>query len=279
MATLTYSENAQLNRYLFFKNVNDINIFVEDADKEYEYETVFKKIFKDDFNISTIYAVGGKRNVEIAFESFGPIYENAKNIYIVDGDFDRVLRDTQLISNPHYIYLENYNIENYYIDKSAVISFMKGKLRKLDDEVKQIVKFDNWLNTIVEQFTPIFILYAIIQNEKLGLSNVGKNEYEKVNKDNGFVIDGLYESIHQEVSSHLDNLHQLELDMKKTYNDIFGTNYFNLICGKHLKVSLWYYLKSIQPSVKFKDLEWSLISNLNQSNFEDLKSQVLDLCK
>ena len=44
---LQFSEEAELNRYLFYSDLNEINFFVEDKDKEYEYETIFLRLFKE----------------------------------------------------------------------------------------------------------------------------------------------------------------------------------------------------------------------------------------
>ncbi|EAE9367090.1 hypothetical protein BWG88_14475, partial [Listeria monocytogenes] len=60
MNQLQYSEDALKNRYLFFKEINEINIFVEDKGKEYEYEEILSKVFADEYHIQTIYALGGK---------------------------------------------------------------------------------------------------------------------------------------------------------------------------------------------------------------------------
>lgn len=277
MEELVYSEEARKNRYLFYKEINDINIFVEDKDKEYEYETVLKQVFKDEYEISTIYALGGKNNVKEAFTEFGPLSdEGKKNIYIVDGDFDRFLNDVDVISHSNFIYLESYNIENYYIDEMAVVSFMKGKVHMLDEEVKKMVKFEDWLNETVEQFAPVFILYTIIQNKKLGISNVGENVHLKINKNDGSVRADIYQELYEKLSMLFENLSDLESEAVSNYNKIYDS-YFNLICGKHLMCSLFYYLKSIKSTVKLQDLKWHLITNININKFSYLRTKVLSI--
>ena len=42
---LRYTREAELNRYLFYKDINEINFFVEDKNKEFEYETILEKLF------------------------------------------------------------------------------------------------------------------------------------------------------------------------------------------------------------------------------------------
>ena len=89
--SLEYSFDASLNRTLFYSEFNDINIYVEDINKEYEYETVFKRLLGDEYRISSIFCMGGKIGVIKAFEENKKQNINDLNFYIVDGDFDRYI--------------------------------------------------------------------------------------------------------------------------------------------------------------------------------------------
>ena len=86
-------------------------------DKEYEYETIFARLFGEHYRISSIIAAGGKLGVKEAFQEFGEFDKNDSNkvnVFIVDGDFDRYIRSEEMIVNPHFIYLKYYNVENYF---------------------------------------------------------------------------------------------------------------------------------------------------------------------
>lgn len=43
---LSFSREALSNRSLFLAQLNDINIYVEDVGKEYEYEEIFERLFR-----------------------------------------------------------------------------------------------------------------------------------------------------------------------------------------------------------------------------------------
>lgn len=58
---LHFTKEAEINRYLFYADLNDINIFVEDKDREYEYETIFSRMFEGKYKIASIIAAGGKK--------------------------------------------------------------------------------------------------------------------------------------------------------------------------------------------------------------------------
>lgn len=156
---LRFTDEGELNRYLFYSDLNEINFFVEDKDKEYEYETIFKRLFKGKYKIASIIAANGKIGVKQAFEEFGEKDVNHpenNNFYIVDGDFDRYIHKNDMIRNEHFIYLNKYNIENYFIDEKAVLKFAKGKLRLLDKSVYSVINFTYWKETITEQAGKLF---------------------------------------------------------------------------------------------------------------------------
>ena len=61
---LKYSDNALLNKDIFFDN--EINFYVEDEGQEYRYETIFSELFG--IEIESIFALGGKNNLKIKYE-------------------------------------------------------------------------------------------------------------------------------------------------------------------------------------------------------------------
>ena len=42
---LLYTHEAEATRYFYYKDSQEINFFVEDKNKEYEYELLFEKLF------------------------------------------------------------------------------------------------------------------------------------------------------------------------------------------------------------------------------------------
>ena len=61
---LSFSREALSNRSLFLAQLNDINIYVEDVGKEYEYEEIFERLFENNLNIFSIFPLGGKEAVK-----------------------------------------------------------------------------------------------------------------------------------------------------------------------------------------------------------------------
>ena len=277
---LQYSEQASINRYIFYKEINDINIFVEDKNKEYEYETIFKRMFKEKYNIKSIISVGGKPNLVKAYKQYGNVdSDNVKkiNIYIADGDFDRLL-DIEMVDSKNFIYLDNYNIENYFVDKKAVCSFVKGKIKKCDQEVDRIVKFDYWKDKIIAQAFELFLLYSAIKKYKPSIESVGRNEYKFIKLKNGFEIEGAYDKVYNEINNEIDNLKERLEVLESKYRSIYGNDNSKIICGKFMIISLYEYIRSItNASFSKDDFRWHLLSNFDINKLEYIKDRVDEL--
>lgn len=273
---LQFTDEAELNRYLFYSDINEINFFVEDKNKEYEYETIFERLFNGKYKIASIIVANGKQGVKEAFKEFGETTNDKKNnIYIVDGDFDRYIRKDKMIINDHFIYLEAYNIENYFIDEKAVITFAKGKLHVIDKKVKQIINFDHWKNNIIEQAKKLFLLYCAVQNVLPTEQNVSRNEYLFLDSKTGFEQKDGYNKYYDEIIKKKSDIDSDIEKIKGLYELENGNNYFNLICGKFLLTSLFIYLAGkLKENFRKNDLRWTLICNFDVSKLTFLKNKI-----
>lgn len=277
---LFFSEQAELNRYLFFSDLNDINFFVED--KEYEYETIFDRLFGGRYHISSIIAAGGKQGVKEAFQEFGEFDKSNPdkvNVFIVDGDFDRYIRSEEMIDNPHFIYLRYYNVENYFIDKNATLKFAKGKLHLMDKEVREKIRYEEWRERIVTQAQKLFLLYCAVQRKLPGEPNVARKEYLFIDDKSGFERTGAYKAYCDYIlEKDPDILLEVE-DIKSKYEEINGEDYYGLICGKFLLTSLYVYLKGICKGTFTKDdLRWALLSEFDTISLKFIREQVDSVC-
>lgn len=279
---LHFTKEAEINRYLFYADLNDINIFVEDKDREYEYETIFSRMFEGKYKIASIIAVGGKREVKKAFEEFGEVdsgNHEKNNFYIVDGDFDRYIHQDEMINNKHFIYLKFYNIENYFIDEKAIIKFAKGKLHLLDSKVENIVRYKEWRSKIVSQAAKLFLLYCTVQKKLPAESNVARNEYLFIDDKTGFERPDAYSEYYQYIIS-LDPDITIEMQkIRNTYEYINGSDYFGLICGKFLMTSLFVYLRGkIKKNFTRDELRWNLLCDFDLASLDYIKEIVDFVC-
>lgn len=279
--SLKYSDEALANQYYLYTGLNDINIFVEDEYKEYEYETIFKLLLSDTFTINKIFSTGGKTNLIKRFNEFGTNSQEDPeivNIYIADGDFDRLIDPKNMITNNHFIYLEAYNIENYLIDKSATHDFIKGYLEVLDKEVEDKVNFDHWLIKVIDQSKELFLLHCCVKKYHPTIKNVARPNYQFIDSSNGLIRHSSIEDYKNEILGIDCDLHEKLLLIEETYKSIFGNDYFNLICGKFLFDSMYSHLSNISK-VKFdrRQLRWSLVLNINLKKIEFIRDRILSL--
>lgn len=275
---LRYTDEAELNRYLFYKEINEINFFVEDKNKEFEYETILEKLFQGKYKIVSIIAANGKEGVKQAFAEFGEKSNDdsqKNNFYIVDGDFDEYIHNGEMIKNSHFIYLRKYNIENYFIDEKAVLKFAKGKLHILDHRVRERINFEYWKDTIVEQAKRLFLLYCAVQKVLPEEPNVARSEYLFIDDKTGFERPDGYKSYYDHIFTLKNDIDSDIEDIKMIYEMKNGTDYSGFICGKFLLTSLYVYLKGkIKKNFTKDEMRWTLICNFDVSSLNFIKERV-----
>lgn len=276
---LKYSFEGELARASLYSDFNDINLYVEDTNKEYEYETVLKRLLGEKYSITTIFGLGGKQAVKKAFFENGEETAGKQNYYIVDGDFDRIISPEEMIDNSHFIYLKAYNIESYYIDEKACLKFAKGKLRQIDENVLKRIDFNEWKKTIVSQSSKLFLCYCFLKKYHPETESVNRKSCLFIDSKTGFErIDGAYQNFIKSVILPLDNKYLEKIkQIDKKYKEIYGSDYYNLICGKFLLDSLSFYLKSKGlKSFKHEDLRWSLINDFDIKKLDYIKETIIN---
>ena len=273
---LLYSTDGLAARSILYTGLNDINIYVEDQGKEYLYETILKRLSLDQYKISAIFACGGKELVIQRFKEKGEFTDSIPNIYLVDGDFDCILRPQEMINNPHFIYLKAYNIENYFIDEDAICCYIKGKIHRLDDEVKSRVNFSYWRNRIVNEAKKLYFLYCYVQKFHPTTPNTSRKPTCFIDYSTGFEKqDGSYESYLSDIKA-LGDWSEEELNtIVEKIESIYGDDYFQLICGKFLLQSLYIYLgNSLSIHFDKSEFTWCLINNFDIQRLQFIKDTI-----
>ena len=274
---LLYSSEASATRSLFYQGLNDINLFVEDAGLEYEYETIFKRLLKDKYCITAIFALGGKENVKQKYAEFGSSMDGIKNFYIVDGDFERYIAPDKMINDECFIYLRTYNIENYFVDQYACEQFAKSKLKCLDREVTVRVGFADWKERIVSEAKKLFLYYCFIQKFNLGIPTLSRSEYLFIDQMNGFErADDSFEKFKNSVLEVVPDAEDKIVEIVTDYEAINGDDYSNFICGKFLLTSLYCHLRNIvNCKLRIDDFRWYLVNNFDISKLDYVKEALL----
>jgi len=146
----------------------------------------------EQYNISTIFAVGGKPAVIERYMEFKGETDSIKNFYIVDGDFDRYIHKDDMINDPCFIYLKTYNIENYFIDENACLEYSKGHLKCLDEDTKSKVDFNSWKTRIISESAKLFLCYCYVQKFHPTVETLSRSSFLFLDYKTGFERDGAY---------------------------------------------------------------------------------------
>lgn len=271
---LHYSEDALLSRVLFLASTTEINIFVEDTGKEYEYEEILERLLDKEIKINMIFPTGGKPFLEEAYHLFGESDEYGKCFFIADGDFDLALNREQVIA-PNFIYLKKYNIESYLIDKSAIIKFMRPKLQKTMLETEKIVDFDNWERQVAPYFKKLFALFFIVQDNKIGIINVAKSPAFFLLK-NGLPDDYKFKEYLEEVEELLPGVNSMIETTINKLEQIYGVETTDFVCGKYCLESLAKYLcsKLHKHNIDNKALRSSLITHFEIQTIDYVRKKL-----
>lgn len=272
---LTYSEEALLSRVLYLISSTELNIFVEDEGKEYEYEEIFERLLSNEIRINLIFPTGGKPRLEEAYSLFGTSAEYGKCFFIADGDFDIALGREQ-INAPNFIYLKRYNIESYLIDKTAIIKFMRPKLKKTIIETEEIIAYNSWESVVTPYLKRVFALHFLAQvNKVIEIENVGRRPGFFVTSQ-GLPNPNNFNSYLNEIENYIPNAGSDIDETISNLESIYGTEATGFICGKYFLDSLSKYLSSklCKKKIGSEELKTFLISNFNIDSIKYVKDKL-----
>lgn len=259
---LKFSEDALLSRVLFLVSSTSLNIFVEDENKEYEYEEIFEKLFPKELTINCIFPTGGKERLKEAYSLFGNSAEYGKTFFIADGDFDLVLGKS-MINADNFIYLNRYNIESYLLNEDAVLQFMRPRLRKTIKETKSIVNYQNWVNILSPFFNKLFALHCVVQKYIPEVENVGRNPTQFLTSSglpNQDQLDQYEKEVGEKIPNVISETEQMLNKLKETY----GTDIGAFVCGKYYICSLKLFLNTkLHKKINEDEVKAFLIAGLN----------------
>jgi len=149
---------------ILYQQFNDIDIYVEDTGKERMYFNILTSLLPG-VKLSKIFSLGGKDNVIREAQAHD---SDNKKVYIVDLDFDDILGKKKRIRN--LVYLERYSIENYFIDKNAILEQIREKKPSIGDvEIAADFQFEEETHKIARYLIKVALVAVIVQRFDLGI--------------------------------------------------------------------------------------------------------------
>lgn len=154
------SVQAQSAISVFFEEINDIDIFIEDTAFGYSklFTILFSRVFKNDYKINKVFPLGGRVAV---IEQHAEHSSERPSLYIIDGDLFLLNGDSVENSNGLYKF-PYYCVENILCDPNALISLLdEEEPVKCIDELSGLFNYDNWLQINEDKLFLLFLEYAV----------------------------------------------------------------------------------------------------------------------
>lgn len=154
--------NSLFARSVFFRDINEIDIYIEDTEIGYEklFTSLFSRVFEGTFKVNRVFPLGGRKEV---LEQYNNNIQNIirPSLFIIDGDLFLLVGDN--VSNTEGLYiLPFYCIENILIDEDAILEILDDEdVQKEKDELASEFTFELWISENNSSLFDLFIEYAL----------------------------------------------------------------------------------------------------------------------
>lgn len=199
---------------VFFRDQNDIDIFIEDTAKGSKklFTEILSRAIKGKYRISDVFPLGDKESV-IKRCALDQNQNERMRLYIIDGDLD-ILNDCSPKGIKRLYVLKRYCIENYLIDENAIVQVLQEEdLEKNSNLIKHQLEFSDWVQANEQPLFDLFVIYALIKAICPACMTVAFPVNRLVSSDEGFI----------DKSKVVSRLHQL----KETILNQINENDFN----------------------------------------------------
>lgn len=238
---------------LFYRELQDIEIYVEDSDAEALYTMLLSRAVNDEVRIKKIISLHGRGKV---VEHCAAFSEDSPALFIIDGDLD--LLHGQRESSLDRLYQHRmYCIENYLFCKSASAEMLRDASGKLmPEEALEALEWDDFLGDVTTSLVRLFKVYAVAWKlmEEGGIKTVSRSYYDvckKVSRARGSAVcDDKVQAVIDEIKASVILVHGQNM-----YDEVYAQvdqavgeleNPLYAVSGKD------YLLKSLRDYLGFK---------------------------
>lgn len=282
MSSLPVRKNDSIFAEIKIRYSNyDLFLFIEDEKMPSIYQQIIKRVFNNTLKVGGIYSLKSKKNVLKKFEEWKTdARELEKCFFVVDRDFD-YLKGIFMPNNPNLIELNYYTLENYFICKAGAIKLMQVKVHdKNEDELEQILDWENWISKTIESFRRLFIVYAIAYKYDLRDScSISPHRY--LVKGSNEIDDSKIEEYIEDVINLSKSYEEINFEEEfRLIDSLFNrdSEQFNnqaLIKGKYLYTALLKHLQFISGARFDEDLSaFILVESMDLSNLHFFKERI-----
>ena len=133
---------------------------------EYFYTRLFAQLLGDSVKIERVIGVGGKDRVLKIFKLQRNNPKNAREFYLVDGDFDALI-GIYLASDPRLDRLARYDIEGYLIEPNAISTIAQEQNPEFSKEhYLRRLDFRRWQESLAKCICRLIACHALLHSLK-----------------------------------------------------------------------------------------------------------------
>lgn len=156
---LQWPRKAQAALAYFFRPLQDLDIYVEDANDVVFYTELFKRIAPKRVRIARVFPAGHRLAVIKQARTYD--FSGRPALFLVDGDFEWV-RDEPPPGFRGVHRLAAYCIENLLIDEMAAVQVLVEEEALIEGDAKSRLAFADWVNEICSPLVNLFISFAVL---------------------------------------------------------------------------------------------------------------------
>ncbi len=153
-----FPERALPSKAIFYRSLQDIDVYVEDVGSEVFYSELLKRLMGDSLRIEKVFPLGGRQQV---LERAQQYTDSRPALFVVDGDLHGVA-GLPVPSYPHLYIHACYCIENYLFCEKATIEVMVENSGELTpEEARERLDWSAFRKRLEDNLVPLFLEFAV----------------------------------------------------------------------------------------------------------------------
>ena len=158
---MQYPDRALKALVYLFRHYNDIDVYVEDTTNRKMYEVLLQRILGVKARVGRIFQLQGcDKVIEKCKEKQND--SDRRYLCIIDGDFNAFFHYKDYSDLKNFYQLKAYCVENLLFSEESLIGVASECLTNVpQEEVQAKVSLTNFITSIVDKLTPLFIIYYV----------------------------------------------------------------------------------------------------------------------
>jgi len=277
-----WNNSSKISLGIFYSNIQDINIYVEDENSEIFYKEFFDNILDKTITIRKIISLKGRDNVIDGAKNYK---QSKPALFIIDADLNLLLGERVKLNR--LFEHDKYCIENYLFSKEGLVELIYETLaNQTKEDIKSNIEWEKTLINIENTLLNLFVEFAIIRKidksiktVKLGVKDLfeSNNQNEPIisyEKTNLLINEKINELILKNINNYNFISKQYNTYKSIIKNNLNRENKTDFISGKHYLIQILFRLlkKHTNSQITTESFKLRLSKHFNTSEFNELKS-------